>query len=67
MPQAIAYPFSDLNKTEYSLSPFLPAKTKSIERLTQQVDAVFNKVSDPDIKNYLGLISMLQAFQKCIA
>ena len=30
----------------------------------QQAEAVFDKVSDPNIKNYPGLIIMLQGFQK---
>ena len=34
---------------------------------TQQAEAVFNKISGPRNKNYPGLISMLQGFQKCIA
>ena len=34
---------------------------------TQQVEAVFNKISGPSNKNYPGLLSMLQGFHKCIA
>ena len=34
---------------------------------TQQAEAVFNQISGQRNKNYPGLISLLQGFQKCIA
>ena len=40
---------------------------KFLGNFTQQAEAVFNKIADPRNKNYPGLISMLQGFQKCIA
>ena len=35
--------------------------------IPQQAEAVFNEILGPRNKNYPGLISMLQGFQKCIA
>ena len=35
--------------------------------LSQEAEVVFNKISGTSNKNYSGLISMLQEFQKCIA
>ena len=39
----------------------------SYKILSQQAEAIFNKILDSRNKTYPGLISMLQGFQKCIA
>ena len=55
----------DLNKK--SLPKQKTIQNFTIDAQAQQAEAIFNKFSDPDIKSYPGLISMLQEFQKCIA
>ena len=39
----------------------------NFKTISQQAEADFNKISGPRNKNYPGLISMRQGFQKCIA
>ena len=57
--------------TNFKSKPFdsqiLKNSLRQSRYFPQQAKAVFDKVSDPDIKNYPGLISMLQRFQICIA
>ena len=50
-----------------STSSIKTAGKVSFRQYPQWAEVDFNKISGPRNKNYPGLISMLQGFQKCIA
>ena len=53
--------------SDFSLDPRLYSACRTGKSTSQQVEAVFNKISDSRNKNHPGLVSLCQGFQKCIA
>ena len=50
-----------------SVDLFLSCLWVSYKGITQKAEAILNKISNNINKTYIGLISVLQGFQKCIA